>query len=118
MKCVDSFNVQIWCGLRSGYKGSVHPVQAALDICQSYVDTTKWCVTVTPTTFVYVGDSEPGVVIGMVNYPRFPSNPMEITDRAVDLAKALMTGLGQYRVSVTTPMTTIMLENEEMAEGQ
>lgn len=112
MKIARTFNVQIWCGLREGYEGPVHTVEEVIEICQEYVNNVKYCVTVSPTTFVYVNGREPGAVIGMINYPRFETTVEEILRKATALADILMKRFGQHRVTVTTPTETIMLENE------
>lgn len=72
------------------------------------------CVTVTPTHFRYVDGEEPGVIIGWINYPRFPREPEEIKERAFNLAKHLMMMLNQERMSITTPDETYMLERDEI----
>ena len=79
-----------------------------------YVNTIKDCVTITPTEFRYVDGSEPGVIIGWIQYPRFPKEEAEIELRAIRLAKNLMRELCQYRVTVTTPQKSIMLENDNV----
>lgn len=48
------------------------------------------CVTVEPTTFIYTGGEETGLVAGLVNYPRFPSTPAEVFERARHIAEALV----------------------------
>lgn len=53
------------------------------------------CVTVTPTTFIYTGGEETGIAVGLVNYPRFPSEPFQIFDRACMLASRLICALCQ-----------------------
>ncbi len=113
MKIVKSYNVQLWVGLKRGYDGPVHTINEVQKICQNYVNDIGWCVTVTPTTFFYVNGNEPGVVIGMVNYPRFESTPEDITGKAIELGKIMMKKLGQFRVSITTPDETIMLSSDE-----
>jgi hypothetical protein len=81
-------------------------------ICDDFVNEVKDCVTITPTQFRYVDGAEPGVIVGFINYPRFPRKPEEIEDRALQLAEELMVGLEQNRVTVTTPTQTYMLTNE------
>jgi len=110
MESVVSFNVQIWVGLREGYSTIVYPIDDVRKICDEYVNEIGDCVTITPTEFRYVGGGEAGVIVGYINYPRFPRTEEEITKRALDLAERLREGLGQIRVSVTTPEKTYMLE--------
>ena len=112
MNELNSYNVQIWVGLRVGYTDEVHTIEEVEKICDAYVNEIKDCVTITPTEFRYVDGNEPGVIIGYINYPRFPRTPKEITSRALALAEVLMYGLDQNRVTVTTPDKTYMLEAE------
>ena len=108
-----SYNVQIWLGLRVGYTDRIHPIEAVEMLVDDFVNEIKDCVTITPTQFRYVNGNEPGVIVGWINYPRFPQPPEELTKRAIDLAEILMCALGQNRVSITTPDKTYMLERNE-----
>ena len=112
MKTVESFNVQIWVGLREAYSDRIHSIDDVRQICKTWVDDVKDCVTITPTEFWYVDGHENGVVVGYINYPRFPRTKVAITDRAIALASRLKIGLGQIRVSVVTPDETYMLGDE------
>jgi hypothetical protein len=51
------------------------------------------CFTITPTEFVYTGGEEVGVAIGLVNYPRFPGEPLWA--RAEALTAELLLALNQ-----------------------
>lgn len=53
------------------------------------------CVTVTPTTFIYCGGEEAGFVIGIRNYPRFPSDAYTLRTAAFDMAAVLRNELAQ-----------------------
>ena len=64
------------------------------------------CVTVEPTLFIYTGGEETGFVIGLVNYPRFPSSPQEITNRAEQVIAALLEATHQHSAMLMTPETT------------
>lgn len=111
MKTVRAYNVQIWVGLREGYTDTIHSMADVEKIVDEFIERLKDCVTITPTQFRYVDGHEPGVIVGYINYPRFPRTPAEITNRAVLLAEKLMYGLGQQRVTVTTPDDSYMIEN-------
>jgi len=112
MKTVISFNVQIWVGLREGYSDVVYTIDDVRKVCDEWVNNVKDCVTITPTEFRYVDGNEPGVIVGYINYPRFPRTKMQIIDRAVTLASKLKLALGQLRVSVVTPDETYLLGDE------
>jgi hypothetical protein len=78
----------------------------ARKICRTFCDEEGLCVTVTPTAYVYTGGEEGGVIVGLINYPRFPSAPADIETTAKLLALELMHKLEQESVSVQTPETT------------
>ena len=116
MTILESYNTQIWVGLRVGYTDEVHTLDEVRDLCDQYVNEIKDCVTITPTEFRYVDGNEPGVIVGYINYPRFPRTQEEIYGRTLQLAEILMYGLGQNRVTITTPDRSIMLEAEKPDE--
>ncbi len=115
MKKKKSYNVQIWCGLKECYNNErTHTVNDVRKLCDEFVNETKDCVTITPTEFRYVDGNENGVVVGYIQYPRFPRSKREILKRALMLAEILMIELNQYRVTITTPNKSYMLENNEV----
>lgn len=113
MKVLKAYNVQIWVGLRKGYTDEIVSMETVRSICDKHINESKNCVTITPTEFRYVAGNEPGVIVGLINYPRFPRTRKEIRKRAFALAEILMTELGQFRVTVTTPYKSYMFENEK-----
>ena len=74
---------------------------------------TGLCVTVTPTDYIYTGGAESGFVIGLINYPRFPSTPDEIIARATDLATLLLDHCCQDSYTIMTPDKTIWMTTRE-----
>lgn len=114
LKKCSSYNIQIWCGLKRGYKGTIQDLSKAKIICEDFVDKKKECVTITQTTFVYVGSSEPGFMVGFIRYPRYINSKKELKKRAIELGKLLMIALGQNRVTIITPKKSIMLENKNI----
>jgi hypothetical protein len=111
MKTVVTYWAKIFCGLREGYDGPEHHVGEVERICQRFVDQVGLCVTVTPTTFVYKNGREQGAIVGLINYPRFPSTMEELRHKAFALALLLKRELKQLRVSVMFPHDTVMLED-------
>jgi len=85
-----------------------------MDCCQAYVDEVGLCVTLEPTWFVYTGGSEPGVKVGLINYPRFPSSRGEILGHAMEVARILMRKLWQTSCSIVTSNKTYRLVNHEL----
>lgn len=76
-------------------------------ICRDYCARVGYCVTVTPTRYVYRFGAEDGVVVGLINYPRFPASPVDIQGHAEALAHALMEGLHQGSYTIETPENTV-----------
>lgn len=64
------------------------------------------CVTIEPTLFIYKGGEELGYVIGLINYPRFPSTNESIWNRAVDLAMKLLDETYQESILIMAPDKT------------
>lgn len=64
------------------------------------------CVTVEPTTFIYTGGEEAGYVVGLLNYPRFPSEPEALKARARSLMARLLDVTFQHSALMVTPETS------------
>lgn len=110
---LPTYYANIYVGLKPGYSNVVYSLDYLKFIVQKFVNEIKLCVTVTPTTFTYVDGSEPGAIVGLINYPRFPSYPSEIQEKAIKLAELLMEQLCQIRISIVFPDKTIMLERTD-----
>jgi hypothetical protein len=120
MKIVDNYGAKIWLGLREGYSDNYFTIAEVTEEIQNYCTEVGQCVTISPTHFVYVKGNEPGVVIGFINYARYPASEAEIRFRARTLATRLMKKFKQYRVTITfypsIPSGSVMLENDEIRE--
>lgn len=81
-------------------------LRKAKRVCREFCDEVGLCVTVSSTTYVYTGGEEKGVVIGFINYPRFPSNEMDIFGTAMALGYKLREELDQESFSVVSPRVT------------
>lgn len=79
----------------------------AIKSTKEYCDETGYCVTVTPTVYVHTGGLPNGVIVGLINYPRFPQTPDTILERALVIAKKLRVDLEQESFSIETPDNTI-----------
>lgn len=78
----------------------------AKQICRAYCFEVGLCVTVEPVDYIYTGGEEAGVRVGLINYPRFPSNETLLLQCATALANRLMEGLHQHSYSVAGPSET------------
>ncbi len=73
--------------------------------CRKYCES-GFCVTVTPTDFIYTRGEESGVCIGIVNYPRFPATKKKLTEHAVKLTKLLLKTAYQWTALIVEPEKT------------
>lgn len=88
------------------------PLAVAEQVCREYC-LVGLCVTVEPTRFIYTGGEETGVVVGLVNYPRFPSTPEQITEHAYKLAELLVVAMHQHSALVIGPKETLWMTRRE-----
>lgn len=82
------------------------PIEVAKQVLREECMKEGLCVTIEPTTFIYTGGEELGYVIGLLNYPRFPSTPDQLEARAKTLMAALLAGTFQHSVLMMTPTVT------------
>lgn len=116
-KC-ETWKGYIYLGLKEGYNGSCRHYKEVFPVIREYTDLVGWAVTVTPTNFVYTGGEEPGVIIGAIQYPRFPKEIKLIESHLYSLAHLLMTTFKQYRCTVEFPDRSYLLENEDLVGNE
>ena len=109
MMIVPTYYANIYVGLKEGYNGIQYSIDHLCTLCQTYCNTVKLGLTVTPTKFIYVDGSEMGAIVGRINYPRFPSTNEMLRSKAVDLAILLKDEFKQQRLSIVCPDETIMI---------
>lgn len=78
----------------------------AKQVCREYCFNIGLCVTVEPVAYIYTGGEEAGVRVGLINYPRFPSDEASIGASADALADLLMDRLCQHSYSIVGPSET------------
>lgn len=94
--------------------GDIDEVHAA---CSAFCDHVGFCVTVARTNYVYTNGAEPGVVVGLINYPRFPLEPEDLLQAAESLAWHLVGVLEQRSCSIQTPTETYRYSDFDRCEG-
>lgn len=82
------------------------PIDVIEQTCREECLRDGLCVTIDPTRFVYTGGEEIGAVVGLINYPRFPKDPEQIWERALDLAEKLLDATCQHSVLIMNPSYT------------
>jgi hypothetical protein len=85
------------------------PENELREAVRNYVDRAGLCVTFSQTKYIYTGGEEEGCVIGLINYPRFPSTPDKIRGHAMAIATMAKKLMKQKRVTVEFPDETVML---------
>lgn len=108
-----SYPVSIFVATFDGEHGIMALRAKARDICRAYCDEAGLCVTVTDTDYTYTGGGEPGVIVGLINYPRFPKEPSEIFAKAEALAHLLIDGLHQQSCSIQAPDKPVWISFRE-----
>lgn len=91
------------------------PIDVAKQILRAECLREGLCVTVEPTTFVYTGGEEAGFVVGLLNYPRFPTTPEAIDARAATVMTALLDGTHQHSALLVTPTLSTWITKREAA---
>jgi len=72
------------------------PIEVAKQIIRQDCLREGLCVTIEPTHFIYSGGEEIGYMVGLINYPRFPSTPEALRTRARRLTERLLAGTYQH----------------------
>lgn len=79
----------------------------AKQVCREFCFKIGLCVHVESVDFIYTGGEEAGFKIGLINYPRFPSNEAMLFQRATELASLVMKRLCQHSYSIVGPKETV-----------
>lgn len=114
MKSVSTYTATIYVGTREHDSGLIRSTDMAREWLHSHVDAGGLCVTLTETEFIYTKTKtvggEPGFVVGLINYPRFPAESPAIRAKALYIAEELRKLYKQWKVSVVFPDETVMVE--------
>lgn len=91
------------------------PIEVAKQVIRQEVLREGLCVTIEPTLFLYTGGEETGYVVGLVNYPRFPSDPEAIRERARGLMHRLLEATFQHSALMVANDVTEWISKREAA---
>jgi hypothetical protein len=83
----------------------------AADCCRAYCDEVGYCVTVSQALYVFRGGEEEGVVIGLINYGRFPAEPEAIFQHAYRLGERLCAELKQESYTIQATDKTLWVSH-------
>ena len=112
---VETYEIKIYVGLRAQYTEIIYDIEDAKNLLRNKMMKEPNCVTITPTDFIYHQGEEPGYVIGLINYPRFPRTREEMMNIAIRIAEEHMLYFNQHRVSIVASDKTIMLTNQYLS---
>lgn len=90
------------------------PIDVAKQICREECFNEGLCVTIEPTTYIYTGGEESGYVVGLLNYPRFPTTPEKLAQRAETIALKLLEKTFQNSVLIVTPTESRWITKREV----
>jgi len=107
-KTIQTFEINIFI---SG------PLAAIEDVCRAEMRREDYCVTVTPTRFVFGGGDQEGARVGLLSYPRKPCPDAVLRNRAEKLARELLDGLHQNTALIVDPDTTTWISVAEEPGG-
>ena len=79
MSGVQTYWAKIFLGMRIGYTRRQFSYRQVEGTVRYHVTRYPTCVTMTRTKFAYKDGWDRGLVIGLINYPRFPSAPEKNT---------------------------------------
>lgn len=88
-------------------------IAVAKQTCRQYCLEVGLCVTVEPVIFIYTGGEETGLRVGLINYPRFPTNHEDLELTAHALAGRLLNALCQHSFSIVGPHETFWYSARE-----
>lgn len=89
--------------------GDIHRIR---ELCGEYCER-GFCVSITPTEWVYTYGRETGVIVGLINYPRFPRTPEEIKAKAIELAEMLIVSAHQGSCSIVCTDETLFISRRD-----
>jgi len=89
------------------------PIEIAKQVIRAECMRTGLCVTIEPTHFIYTGGEEAGFVVGLLNYPRFPTYPNEINERAMKLMQELLDATHQHSALLVTQEESTWISKRE-----
>ena len=111
---VRTYTAFIYIGTRIAYTQTFYPKSIAEKYLHEYVDKIGLCVSITETKYIYssnrmstpVDGEEPGLIIGLLNYPLYPDTAESIRIKAREIAIALKELYEQQKVIIVYPDIT------------
>lgn len=92
------------------------PIEIAKQVAREYCLKAGLCVTIDPTLFIYTGGEESGYVVGLLNYPRFPTTEAALEEKAEELMHRLLVATAQHSALLVTPYVSKWVSYREEAK--
>jgi hypothetical protein len=95
-------------------------IAVAKQICRQYCYAVGLCVHIEPIDYIYTGGEESGFRVGLINYPRFISNAVQLRNHAKTLAGVLLKELHQNSYTIVGPDDTewCLRRREDLAAAE
>lgn len=91
--------------------------QTAEEICREFCYDIGLCVNVVETNYIYTAGEQKGVIVELINYPKFPSRDIDIKIKAKALGNKLVNGMKQKSYTIEFPNDTIYFEKDDFKES-
>lgn len=88
------------------------PKHKAEDVCRKFVERGD-CVNVWETNYIFKYGEQTGVVVELINYPRFPKGAEALQATAQQLGFELCEAMSQGSFTVQTPNGTIYFDRRD-----
>lgn len=106
----NSYNIEVWCGLRDSSTGKLHTMSEVTRICNDFMSRMKVSVSITPKEFNYNNMNNSGVMIEFKTCIESSKLEKKMLDYAKILCMMLREPLGQEKLWIKTSDQTYTLE--------
>lgn len=103
-QCCDTYWIKIYIA---------GPIETAKQILREECYREGLCITIEPTDFIYTGGEEKGYVVGLINYPRFPTTQESIWRRSEIVLNLLLDKTYQKSAMMMSPTVTKWISKKE-----
>jgi hypothetical protein len=86
--------------------------ERAKETCRKWCDK-GGCVSIWKADYIYTGGEESGLVVRLINYPRFDKTSNELIAEGLELGEELMVDLHQTSFSVVGPLHTFWVSRRK-----
>lgn len=79
----------------------------AKQVCNRYCFNNPFCINISKRDYVYWCGEESGVMVEIINYPRFPKTILQLYEHAIALGRKLADELCQRSYTIQTSSYTV-----------